>query len=83
MRSWDADGRTTHAGYVESGGNADDFLRLSGATGDVEQNAVTAPDGRCVWFTYITADGERRIGSHGLLQGPRVRGHWAVLRSAT
>ncbi|MEV7796737.1 hypothetical protein AB0O68_32955 [Streptomyces sp. NPDC087512] len=59
----DADGRTTHAGYVESGGNADDFVRLSSARGDDEQNAVMAPDGRSVWFTYITTDGERRIGS--------------------
>lgn len=59
----DADGRTTHAGYVESGGNADDFVRLSDAESDDEQNAVMAPDGRSVWFTYFTADGERRIGS--------------------
>jgi hypothetical protein len=59
----DPDGRTTHAGFVESGGNADDFVRLSDAKGDDEQNAVMAPDGRSVWFTYITADGERRIGS--------------------
>ena len=59
----DTDGRATHAGYVESEGNADDFVRLSDAEGDDEQNAVMAPDGRSVWFTYITADGERRIGS--------------------
>ncbi|MEV5512889.1 hypothetical protein AB0L50_08035 [Streptomyces flaveolus] len=59
----DADGRTTHAGYVESGGNADDFVRLGDASGDDEQNAVMAPDGRSVWFTYITPAGERRIGS--------------------
>ncbi|MDT0608679.1 hypothetical protein [Streptomyces lancefieldiae] len=59
----DPDGRTTHAGYVESEGNADDFVSLSDAEGDDEQNAVMAPDGRSVWFTYITADGERRIGS--------------------
>ncbi|MET9391170.1 hypothetical protein ABZY20_12255 [Streptomyces sp. NPDC006624] len=59
----DADGRSTHAGYVESGGNADDFVRLSDANGDDEQNAGMAPDGRSVWFTYTTADGERRIGS--------------------
>ncbi|MEU8353594.1 hypothetical protein, partial [Streptomyces sp. NPDC048845] len=59
----DADGRSTHAGYVESGGNAEDFVSLSNARGDDEQNAVMAPDGRSVWFTYITADGERRIGS--------------------
>ncbi|GGV60064.1 hypothetical protein [Streptomyces massasporeus] len=59
----DADGGTTHAGYVQSGGNADDFVSLSDARGDDEQNAVMAPDGRSVWFTYITADGERRIGS--------------------
>ncbi|MFC9407867.1 hypothetical protein ACFRAA_22995 [[Kitasatospora] papulosa] len=59
----DPDGRTTHAGFVESGGNADDFVRLSDERGDDEQNAVMAPDGRGVWFTYITANGERRIGS--------------------
>ncbi|MCF4135716.1 hypothetical protein L1856_00350 [Streptomyces sp. Tue 6430] len=59
----DPDGRTTHAGFVESEGNADDFVRLSDARGDDEQNAVMAPDGRSVWFTYITPDGERRIGS--------------------
>jgi hypothetical protein len=59
----DADGRTTHTGYVESGGNADDFVRLSDGRSDDEQNAVMAPDGRSVWFTYITAEGERRIGS--------------------
>lgn len=59
----DPDGRTTHAGFVESGGNAEDFVRLSDAQGDDEHNAVMAPDGRSVWFTYITADGERRIGS--------------------
>ncbi|MGW4106186.1 hypothetical protein [Streptomyces sp. NPDC004976] len=59
----DADGEATHAGYVGSGGNADDFVRLGDGQGDDEQNAVMAPDGRSVWFTYITADGERRIGS--------------------
>ncbi|MFG3249507.1 hypothetical protein [Streptomyces sp. NPDC048187] len=57
------DARTTHVGYVESGGNAEDFVPLSDARGDDEQNAVMAPDGRSVWFTYITADGGRRIGS--------------------
>ncbi|WP_244328881.1 hypothetical protein [Streptomyces marokkonensis] len=68
----DADGRTTHAGYVESGGNADDFVSLSEARGDDEQNAVMAPDGRSVWFTYITADGERRIGSRSTEGGHRL-----------
>ncbi|MEU6455627.1 hypothetical protein [Streptomyces sp. NPDC047065] len=57
------DARTTHVGYVESGGNAEDFVRLSDASGNDEQNAVMAPNGRSVWFTYITADGKRRIGS--------------------
>lgn len=57
------DTRTSHVGYVESGGNADDFVRLGEGAGADEQNAVMSPDGRAVWFTYRTAEGEYRIGS--------------------
>ncbi|WP_308401149.1 hypothetical protein [Streptomyces sp. AC512_CC834] len=59
----DPDGEATHAGFVESGADLDEFVRLGDATRDDEQNAVMSPDGRAVWFTYTTAAGEHRIGS--------------------
>ncbi|MET9686036.1 hypothetical protein [Streptomyces coeruleorubidus] len=59
----DPDGKTTHAGFVESDADQDDYVRLSDATGGDEQNAVMSPDGRSVWFTYTTPAGAHRIGS--------------------
>lgn len=56
---------TSHAGFVVSGANQDDVVRLGGAAGDDEQNAVMSPDGRSVWFTY-TAGGKQRIGSRSV-----------------
>lgn len=53
----------THAGFVEDRDVEDEFVRLSDATSADEQNAVMAPDGRSVWFTYTTSSGEARIGS--------------------
>lgn len=57
------DGKSTHAGFVEIDTTFDNSVRLSGATGDDEQNAVMSPDGRSVWFTYSDSAGEQRIGS--------------------
>ncbi|MFC5958159.1 hypothetical protein ACFP51_27995 [Streptomyces pratens] len=62
----DSDGKTSHAGFVKSDGNFEDYVRLSEAAGDDEQNAVMAPDGRSVWFTYTTPTGEHRIGSRSV-----------------
>lgn len=62
----DPDGRTSHAGFVEAEANFDDIVRLGEAAGDDEQNAVMAPDGRSVWFTYTTPAGEHRIGSRSV-----------------
>ncbi|MFD3824461.1 hypothetical protein [Streptomyces sp. NPDC058625] len=75
------DDRSTHAGFVESGTRFDTFVRLSGATGDDEQNAVMSPDGSGVWFTYTDSVGEHRIGSrpvegdHGLSDEGPATGH--------
>ncbi|MDQ1007227.1 hypothetical protein QFZ82_001712 [Streptomyces sp. V4I23] len=65
-------GEATHAGLVENGADQDDFVRLSDATGDDEQNAVMSPDGRSVWFTYTTPAGEHRIGSRAAEGGHRL-----------
>ncbi len=56
---------TSHVGFVVSGADRDAAVRLGGAAGDDEQNAVMSPDGRSVWFTY-TADGKQRIGSRAV-----------------
>ncbi|WP_399892092.1 hypothetical protein ACGH7X_32650 [Streptomyces sp. BBFR51] len=53
----------SHVGYVVSGADLDEVVRLSDATGDDEQNAVMSPDGRSVWFTYSAPAGGQRIGS--------------------
>ncbi|MGW0533402.1 hypothetical protein [Streptomyces sp. NPDC003032] len=53
----------SHVGFVKSDAKHDDFVRLSGAAGDDEQNAVMSPDGSTVWFTYTDQDGRKRIGS--------------------
>ncbi|MBU6529530.1 hypothetical protein HZS56_00090 [Streptomyces sp. A108] len=77
----DPDGKSTHAGFLESGTGSDDSVRLSRATGDDEQNAVMSPDGRSVWFTYTDSDGEYRIGSrpaegdHGVSDEGPAAGH--------
>ncbi|MGW0699674.1 hypothetical protein ACWD0A_10145 [Streptomyces sp. NPDC002867] len=77
----DPGGKATHAGLVENGADQDDFVRLSDATGDDEQNAVMSPGGRSVWFTHTTAAGEHRIGSrsaegdHRLSDEGRATGH--------
>ncbi|MDT0468633.1 hypothetical protein [Streptomyces gibsoniae] len=55
--------KTSHVGYVVSGAALEDVVRLGGAAGDDEQNAVMSPDGRSVWFTYTASDGRQRIGS--------------------
>ncbi|MFJ8357843.1 hypothetical protein [Streptomyces sp. NPDC093984] len=55
--------KVSHVGYVVSGANLEEVVRLGGAAGDDEQNAVMAPDGRSVWFTYTAPDGKQRIGS--------------------
>ncbi|WP_239567574.1 hypothetical protein [Streptomyces sp. G44] len=57
------DKHASHVGFVKSDAQHDDFVRLSGAAGDDEQNAVMSPDGRTVWFTYTGQDGRKRIGS--------------------
>lgn len=60
----DPGGKTaSHVGFVKSEAEQDHFVRLSGAAGDDEQNAVMSPDGRSVWFTYTDRDGRKRIGS--------------------
>ncbi|MCX4400025.1 hypothetical protein OG887_44050 (plasmid) [Streptomyces sp. NBC_00053] len=60
----DPGGKTaSHVGFVKSDAEQNDFVRLSGATGDDEQNAVMSPDGRSVWFTYTDRSGRKRIGS--------------------
>ncbi len=75
------DGKSTHAGFLESGTSSDNSVRLSGATGDDEQNAVMSPDGRSVWFTYSDSAGRHRIGSrpaegdHGLSDEGPATGH--------
>ncbi|GAA4001571.1 hypothetical protein GCM10022384_55580 [Streptomyces marokkonensis] len=48
----DLDGRTIHAGFVKSGDDLGDFVRLDGATGSDEENAVTSPDGRSVELAH-------------------------------
>lgn len=55
--------KASHVGYVVSGAALEDVVRLGGAAGDDEQNAVMSPDGRSVWFTYTASDGRQRIGS--------------------
>ncbi|MET9355058.1 hypothetical protein ABZY14_19035 [Streptomyces sp. NPDC006617] len=55
--------KDSHVGYVVSGADLDDVVRLSGAAGADEQNAVMSPDGRGVWFTYTAKGGGQRIGS--------------------
>ncbi|MER7109483.1 hypothetical protein [Streptomyces sp. NPDC000229] len=57
------DKNASHVGFVKSDAKHDDLVRLSGAAGDDEQNAVMSPDGRSVWFTYTDHDGRKRIGS--------------------
>ncbi|MER5402250.1 hypothetical protein [Streptomyces sp. NPDC002599] len=60
----DAGSKTaSHVGFVKSDAEQDDFVHLSGAAGDDEQNAVMSPDGRTVWFTYTDREGRKRIGS--------------------
>ncbi|TYP13757.1 hypothetical protein FHV95_102214 [Streptomyces coelicolor] len=53
----------SHVGYVVSGAGLDDVVRLDGAAGADEQNAVMSPDGSSVWFTYTAEGGGKRIGS--------------------
>ncbi|UXY23046.1 hypothetical protein N8I84_33355 [Streptomyces cynarae] len=55
--------KDSHVGYVASGAAIEDVVRLGGAAGDDEQNAVMSPDGHSVWFTYTASDGRQRIGS--------------------
>ncbi|MFI1293932.1 hypothetical protein ACH4VM_36870 [Streptomyces sp. NPDC020792] len=55
--------KASHVGYVVSGADLEEVVRLGGAAGDDEQNAVMSPDGRSVWFTYTASDGRQRIGS--------------------
>ncbi|WP_257232235.1 hypothetical protein [Streptomyces sp. Rer75] len=55
--------KVSHVGYVVNGANLGEVVRLGGAAGDDEQNAVMSPDGRSVWFTYTASDGKQRIGS--------------------
>ncbi|MFG1807810.1 hypothetical protein [Streptomyces sp. NPDC049040] len=60
------DDAISHAGYVTSEDGPDGVVRLSGAAGDDEQNAVMSPDGRSAWFTYTAPGGEQRIGSRSV-----------------
>ncbi|MFC8709373.1 hypothetical protein ACFUCQ_05450 [Streptomyces sp. NPDC057197] len=57
------DKKASHVGYVGSGADQEQAVRLGGEAGDDEQNAVMSPDGRSVWFTYTAPGGEQRIGS--------------------
>jgi hypothetical protein len=53
----------SHVGYVVNGAGQEEVVRLGGGAGADEQDAVMAPDGRSVWFTYPASDGKQRIGS--------------------
>ncbi|MGW5201577.1 hypothetical protein [Streptomyces spiralis] len=55
--------KVSHVGYVVTGADQEEVVRLGGGADDDEQNAVMAPDGRSVWFTYTASDGKQRIGS--------------------
>ncbi|WP_128978584.1 hypothetical protein [Streptomyces roseicoloratus] len=69
-----SDGRGTHVGFVDAKGLTDLTARDArpGASRR-EQNAVLAPDGSRVWFTYETADGRARIGSRSVTGGAALR----------
>ncbi|MFF9844133.1 hypothetical protein [Streptomyces sp. NPDC013740] len=60
-------GNGTHVGFVDEKGLTDLTARDGHpGPGVREQNAVFAPDGSRVWFTYETADGRHRIGSRAV-----------------
>ncbi|MFF4865584.1 hypothetical protein ACWCRF_28675 [Streptomyces sp. NPDC002405] len=73
--------KASHVGYVVNGSDLEEVVRLGGAAGDDERNAVMSPDGRSVWFTYTAADGKQRIGSrsadgdHHLVDEGPAAGH--------
>lgn len=67
----DPDGSGTRVGYIEYDDEGMDGIALTegnGREGPVprEENAVFAPDGKRVWFTYRTPDGRHRIGSRSV-----------------
>ncbi|MFD0369261.1 hypothetical protein [Streptomyces sp. NPDC127114] len=69
-----ADGKGTHVGFVDEKGLTDLTARGGQAgAGRREQNAVFAPDGSRVWFTYETPDGRARIGSRAVTGSAALR----------
>jgi hypothetical protein len=58
-------GDEARVGVVDRQGGLTDLTGGEGSLGDTphEENAVMAPDGSAVWFTYTTSAGKHRIGS--------------------
>lgn len=58
-------GDGTRVGVVDRQGRLTDLTGGEESLGNTprEENAVMAPDGSAVWFTYTTSEGKHRIGS--------------------